>query len=486
MRRTLVLVFLNGTSSLKDSMRSNYAFAYHLCFGGTRSKNLIERERPTEMRRLILILWLIAEIDILTGPSLLSLYGAALMLVYVAAGIARSHHVNIALALIILITALVVVWADNNPTELSRAFAASLVFAAFVPSAHLLRTVAETDPRVLRFKDRLAQASDETRPGWLLIGSNMLGSVLTIGAVAVLAPTFADVTENQQRREDAISTVAGTALALTWSPFFVAMAVISSFVSSVPLWVAMPLGLVLAMVGLGTALLVMRVPDPCGTTLRAVRALSGFLPLVGIAGGSVILLRFSGSFSTLQAACIAMPPLCCILIATRSSTAKEAARRVNNVFTVTYDRLDNIGAEVGMVALAFALGIILRDSPTVENLIAATGLGTLPPSFVIVFIPAVMIVTGMLSVHPIVSASLMLSIFSDRHEGLSDLALMGATLVGWSAAAMLSFSGLLLMMTTSLSEVSRGNLIMGRNALLAPTYAGISAILLILLNWILV
>lgn len=434
------------------------------------------------MGRLILLLWPIALIDILLGQSALSLLGAAVLAGYIAVGIGRSHAGNIALALGAVIAALAVVWADGTPAVLVSAFSTSLVFAAFVPAAHLLRTVAEQDRRVLRFKECFAQEQAEARAGWLLIGSNMLGSVLTVGAVAVLAPTFAKVSEQQRRRRDAAATVAGTALALTWSPFFVAMAVISSFLPAVPLWSAMLLGLGLTTAGLALGLLMMGVPAPLATTMRALRALGGFLPLIAIAGGAVILLRLSGTLSTLQAACLAMPPLCMVLIASGPGKPLDILTRIIDTLRRTFARLGGIGAEVGIVALAFALGTVLRGSPTVAALIDASNLASIPPSLIILFIPAAMIVAGMLSMHPIVSASLILSIFAEHHVGLSDIALMGATLVGWSAAAMLSVSGLLLMITTSISDVPRGQLILGSNALFAPSYALVSAVLLILLN----
>ncbi|WP_436640790.1 hypothetical protein [Microbaculum sp. FT89] len=434
------------------------------------------------MERLILLIWPIALIDALVGRSVLTTIGGAILAVYLVASLATARPANRILALMILAAATGVATVDGRLAAIPEAFSETLVLAAFVPSAHLLRSVAESDQRVRRFRDLLGDADPGARPAWLLVGSNLLGSVLTVGAVAVLSPVFADRSQPSLRRNDAVSVVAGTALALTWSPFFVAMAVVSSFLPDVPLWAAILMGLGLSALGLAITLVLLRTPKPLRTAARAAGALRGFVPLIAIAGLAVVLLRLSGDLSTLAAACVTMPPLCALLVVTRAQSVREGARQIPEVLRYTAQRIRNIGAEVGILALAFMLGLVVRSSPAVSDAVAASGLAHAPGLLILFIVPLGMIGAGMLSVHPIVSASLMLAVFSGQNTGVSDLALMGATLVGWSASAMLSFSGLLLMVTTSLGDVPRSQLIFGRNILVALIFATLGALVLALLN----
>jgi len=59
---------------------------------------------------------------------------------------------------------------------------------------------------------------------------------------------------------------------------------------------------------------------------------------------------------------------------------------------------------------------------------------------------------------------------------------MGAALLGWSSAAMLAYSGLLVIIATSMFDVRRHHLIFGRNMVLALAFAAIGTLMLSILD----
>lgn len=430
------------------------------------------------MGGLILLLWPLALLKILLGGGLAGTLGAGLFVLYLALAAVTTGWANRALAAAILAAALSVAALDDAWLGLWRALEDALIFAAFVPAAHMLRSAAERERRVLSFRERFLAAPPRMRPAWMLIGSNVLGSVLTIGAVAVLSPVFAQRPDAADPRESALAAVAGVALALTWSPFFVAMAVISDFLPAVPLWRAILLGMALSALGLALALAAMRTPAPLRTAARALRALSDFLPLVAIAGAALVTLRSLGGYSTLEAGCLALPPLCALLVAAGGGPARRRLSDLRSVAEATRGRLQGVGAEVAVVALAYVLGLMVRASPSISHAVDAAGLDALPGLAILFAIPFGMIAASMLSIHPIVSASLLLAVFAGRHEGVGDLALMGAALTGWASAAMVSYSGLLVMVTAGMGAVGRGQIILSRNLLLAPGFSACAALFL--------
>lgn len=434
------------------------------------------------MGRLILVLWPLSLLDILMGNGVLSMAASALFALYLGAALLKSNWANRVLALLLVMACIAMVYLDQDWSRLAATFAETLVFAAFVPAIHLLRGVAERDPTVMAFQKRLRAAPPETQPAWMLIGSHILASVLSIGAVAVLAPVFSDPSQPARRREDALAALAGAALAMTWSPFFVGMAVVSGFLPDVPLGAAVLMGLGLSSTGLVLALVLMRTPRPFEAAWQTLLALRGFLPMIAAAGLAVVLLQAFTGLSTLQASCVALPPLCAVLILMPAGSWSEALARFRSVLHATRPRIERIGAEVGITALAFMLGLILRSSPSMAEAVASSGLARLPDAVVLVVIPLGAIAAAMLSIHSIVSVSLLLAVFAGHHTGVSDLALMGAALVGWSGSAMLSFSGLLVMVTTSLGGISRMQAILGRNLLFAPLFAVLAALILILFD----
>lgn len=436
----------------------------------------------TVIPRLILILWPLALADMIVGTSWLSLVLGGVFAIYLIASLRTAHLGDRLFAIAVTGLALLILTLDRRLADLPAIFARTVVFAAFVPSAQFLRSLAESDLRVARYRDALQQQPQSARPIWLLIGSAVLGSVMTVGAVAILSPLFADLCDEDSRREDAVAALTGTALAINWSPFFVAMAVVTAFFPMVPFWQAVSVGLGLSFLGLFLAFAMLRVANPFVTGIRAMRALGGFVPMICVAGLMVVLLRVEGGFSTLEAGCLAIPPLGLLLVATGARSRSEARTRIKHTLQVTRMRIKRVGLEIGIVALAFMLGLVLRDSPTVDALVMYLQLDGIPGPLLLLLIPAAMIVSGLLAVHPIVSASLLMALFAGNHSGVSDLALLGATLAGWSAAAMLSYSGLLMMVTTSVTAVPRSRLILSRNTLFGPAFALAAALLLATLD----
>lgn len=433
------------------------------------------------MDRLILLLWPLALVSFIVDVEWVSFAIAALFAIYVAGSLVRARHSDKVFGAAMIGASATLMALDGNLYGLPGVFAQTVVFAAFVASAQMLRGVSERDPRVDRYRTALTLQSDPARPVWMMVGSSVLGCVMTVGAVAILAPLFAGAEDAGQRRVDAVATLSGTALAVNWSPFFVSIAVVSAFFPQLPLWSLMAVGLTLSVVGMVIALLTLSTEHPIATAGRALNALGGFIPIILVAGLAVTVLRKLGDFSTLQASCLALPPLCVILILTGQGR-RDGFAQLRDVGRATLGRILTIGPDTSVVALAFMFGLVLRDSATVDASVSHLGLAVLPAPLLLAMVPLSMMLLGVLSVHPIVSASLLMSLLADNHGAVSDLALAGATLVGWSAAAMVSYSGLLLMVTASVSAVPRGELILSRNLFVAPLYAITSALLLAALN----
>jgi MFS family permease len=431
--------------------------------------------------RFILVLWPLALFGIVADVEWLSLVLGAFFGLYVIGSLVGARKSDRIFGIIVAAVSLTLLAMDGRVAALPAIFAQTVVFAAFVASAQLLRSTAESDPRVSIYRRALRKQTELARRVWLTIGSGVLGSVMTVGAVAILSPLFAEIDDDNQRNESAVAVLMGTALAVNWSPFFVSIAVVSAFFPELELWKLFAVGLGLSVVGMFLALVMLRVSNPFRTALESFRALSGFFPMIAAAGAVVIFLRVAGDFSTLEASCLTIPPLCLFMIFNGKSETPKGAR-LSETLRVTKGRIVNVGPEIAIVALAFMMGLVLRDSSTLSESVARFGIGEMPSALVLILVPLAMIVSGLLSVHPIVSASLLMAVFAGNHAGVSDLALAGATLVGWSVAAMVSYSGLLVMVTASVTAVSRSQLILSRNIIFVPTYALVASLILVALN----
>jgi hypothetical protein len=428
------------------------------------------------MGLMLLVLWPVEMVKLLFHPPWLSVIAAYVFALYLLLAFAVTGWGNrlLGLALVLGIGWLAVM--DGAWTELLTALEVSLVFAAFLPAVYFLRSVLYGDDRVLSYCSQVMTAAESERPAWMLIGSHVLGAALSVGALAIMSQVLEADADAETRRAMVLATVSGIALSLLWSPVFVAMAVTSEFVTDVPLWQSVLLGMGMASLGLLMALLLLRVPQKRRTVVRAVAALRPIIPLVAAAAASVILVHSITSLSTLESAALTLPPLALLLLRLQPPARRDEA------VAATRRGLDGLGVEIAIVSLAFVLGAVMRASPSVHLLVEGLLGPELPPVLQIVLVVGGMIVAAALAIHPIVTGSILLALFAATDSGLADLILVGAVLLGWACGALVSVAGLLLIVASNILRISRQEMILGRNTVLVLLLAATGTLFLAALN----
>ncbi|SFU48288.1 hypothetical protein [Halomonas korlensis] len=428
------------------------------------------------MGRLLLVLWPAELIRLLFDPPWLggmATFGFSLYLLLAFAVTGWANRI-LGLALLLAIAALVAV--DEAWPALLAGLQASLVFAAFLPAVYLLRSVLAGDESVLSYRSRVMAAPLTERPGWMLIGSHVLGAALSVGALAIMSPVLEADADAETRRATALATISGIALSLLWSPVFVAMAVVSEFMPQVPLWQCVLLGLGMAVFGLLVAVLLLGLCKKRRVVLRAVASLRPIIPMVLVAATSVVVLRSLSSLSTLESAALTLLPLALLLLLRQPAVGRAQA------IAVTRRGLDGLGAEISIVSLAFALGAVMRASPSVEGLVEGLLGAGLPPLLQIALVVGGMIAAAAAAIHPIVAGSVLLAVFTSTDTGMADLILAGAVLLGWSCGAMVAVAGLLLMVAADMLSITRQEMILGRNMVLVLLFAATGTLILAALN----
>lgn len=420
---------------------------------------------PLEVLRLLLPL-----------PEWLTWGVSGLFLVYLLLAIATAHVAARTLSLALLAGTVALAWTDNAWAEAVAGFQGAMVFAAFLPSVFLLRHAFAGDRRLNAYRAEVAAASPERQKGLLLVGSHLLGSTLTVGAFAVLAPVVPPDATPARRSELAQAAIFGVCLSVIWSPAFVAMAVVSDFMPHLPLWKLVGLGMMLGTFGLALGFARVRTPGRLRLAGAGLWALRFIVPWVAVSAGAIIVASSLAGVSTLVAASLVLPPLAATLLLLQPRGNIGAALRL------TRANLDRLGPEISIVALAFTLGAVMLASPTVSTAIGGVLGPELPAPLLVAGIVASMMGVVLIGGHPIVVASILLAVFASVRTGLDDLFVAAAVLLGWGCGAMMAPAGLIIIVSTGMFEVSRQSVILSRNALSAVVFAVLGIVILSALN----
>ncbi|HEY0834687.1 MAG TPA: hypothetical protein VGE72_12335 [Azospirillum sp.] len=342
----------------------------------------------------------------------------------------------------------------GNPWPIWQGLHNAMLLGAFLCVLQLLRTIAHGGPAIREVRGRLGLLDARHVPGGFVVGAFGLGSFLSFGAHAVLAPLLMPEADGPRRRAAALASIRGISFAAFWSPFFVGVAFVTHQMHDVAAGSVILLGLgcaVLAMLGdLATS----------GTGPRSlVRIVYGLLPLVpisaAIAAVFIAIMELTG-MSAIGAVVVGVPLLSAVMLVLGG---REQAPRIlkTSLAGIVYG-----SDELLLVAAANVFAAVLTGlpgfAPTVAPLLAG-----LPPFPLLLAVLCLMLLAGAAGFHPAISAAVLLGVFANLPDAVDRLALAVALIIGWSLAVTISPVGVTVMVAGQMFRVPYPKLILSRN-----------------------
>jgi len=430
------------------------------------------------LRGLLVLLWVLAIIGILWPTALLAEAAAVILVVYLAIVAVRARRRALLFAGVLGALSLAVCLLYGSWGGVGEGLAFAHLITALLPTLLVIRAAFEQSVEMARSRRRLAHAAPRNADSVLQTAGYALASVLTLGSVAVLSPLVAADASEPARVSAAQSVLRGTLIAVLWSPFFVSMAVVTHHLPWVPLWQIIPIGLVLSALGLLLSLLVF---DPARSPMAAVKALGRLspiaLPVVAMATTVVGVSVLTG-LGTIRTIILVLPPIALGWLMLGQT------RRLRHVGDTIWRGLGGFGAELLVLAAAIILGQVIERTPAISAAVTpilATGFGA-PGLLALVL--AAMIGGGLVGVHPMATAPILLGLLAGLADHLSNLALALAVLAGWGLGNMVSISSVALATTAEMFSVPVERLVFGRNLAFVCAFAVVLTGVLSLLDQI--
>lgn len=417
---------------------------------------------------LLRILWRDAPVDDAATLALGLLLGI---------GFIRVRRQTLALAAALALCALGFAAVLDDWGALWRGLSDATTFGAFFVTLVVLRTTAERRPETARTRRLMALLDPLQRTAATLYGANVMGSVLVVGAHAILAPVHDRNAPEPERRRVAIVALRGMGLAGLWSPFWVAMAVGLQHLPEVPLWSVMALGLALAVPALVLGQIMAGAFQ--GGTRTALAALLPVVPPVAAAAATVVGLASFTPLRPLEALLLGTPAVC---IAAQLPPGRGAIREI---VRVSYDRTPSVLGEMVIVACAFVLGRVLVGGLGVLDPALWAGPGTIPAPAVIAVMIVVPAALALFGIHQIVTITVFLVLFPQVPTGVADLILFQSALVSWSIASMIGLSAISTVAAASFFHVRLERVAFGANVTFGAAVAVLGTAILSLLNAVL-
>jgi len=425
---------------------------------------------------VLFLLWAMELLRLVWSPPELRTAAGVLMILYTALALPRIRRATILLCLPLATVAVTLAAFFHHWEGIFRGFENASVFMAFFGSIVLLRAVADQRPEIHRARLLFTGLRAEQTNGAFLIGAHLIGSVLVVGAMAILAPILKRDADDETRRRAGEVSQRGMCLAALWSPFWVAAAFTAQQIPGVPAWEIMSLGVSMAAIGL--VLAHMMYARNVGLA-NLWQAILGFAPIVpSVAACALIIAGLSSvaGLSTLQALIGTIPFIAVLSVVV---SRQPIARRVASE---TRRGSSRVADEIIVVTTALILGRVLEYTVHQVGLSAMIGALDLPPWAVIGCVIGAITAAALCGIHQLVSIIVVLVVFMPLDTGIADTVMMEAALVGWCFASMIGITAVSTATASAMFRVPRTQLIYGPNLRFVAAYGILSVILLSLVN----
>lgn len=429
---------------------------------------------------LLCAIWAVALIQIVAGEHAvpLSNVGVVMFVIFGLLTLPKMRRDSlIILALLGLVAWLLL---DHMPTveEWFDAGRSVLIFAGLLPTMTLVRATAETMPSVHKTQRALATLPAEASSGGLQMAGHVFGGIINTGAFAMLSAALPPKSDARRRQLAAEAALRGMVSSSAWSPFFVAFAIGQAFVPLDQSWIAIALGLITAIIfGLITVPLFSQ-----NFSITQLRISISCLQPVGlrllVILMTVIATALIFNLTALSTVVIVMPCL----------VAFQFVRHRTNIPLIlknTRHAMTNIGDDIVIITVAMIVGFFATQTQVLQMLVASIYVGVIPGWFALIVTPSLMMMASVLGVHPVITSTALLAIFSRGGADVQPALLMQSHLIGWGAGTMASVASLSVITCASLYNVTSRNLVLGSNLSTAFCYAVGGGAILALVNMVL-
>ena len=157
-------------------------------------------------------------------------------------------------------------------------------------------------------------------------------------------------------------------------------------------------------------------------------------------------------------------------------------RQIKPIMSEVDRSMKAIADDIMIIGSAMLVGFFALRTGAFTVLVSSFYTGVIPGWFALSITPLAMMLLSVIGVHPVISSTALMAVFSGGHAEVEPALLMQAHLIGWGAGTMSSVASLSVIMSTSLYRVPSRQLALGPNLWSGFAYAVIGGAVLSLVN----
>ena len=352
-----------------------------------------------------------------------------------------------------------------------------IIFAGLIPTMNLVKSAAlQLDP-IKETQKLLSSLSGQNSKAGFQITAHISGSIMNTGVFPMLAASVPKNSNLIFRKEIAEASIRGMASSVVWSPFFVAFAVGQIYIDNYNSWLSLLIGLLIG--SMFTLISVFALNKNLNFILlkRSLNCLRPIFKFLIIVMGIIVSFSLYFNLTALSAVIFVMPILILIYFI-------KNLKKLQNIFSLTVNSMRTNIDDIVIISLAMMIGFIITNSPNQNFLYGYFDFELVPNFLIFILIPLTMCILSILCIHPVISSTILLTIFSSSIFDINHALLMQAHLIGWCTGTLSSVASLTVITCSNLFLVPSLRIAFGENIFVVILFSIFGGAVLGLLNLI--
>ena len=424
---------------------------------------------------IFLISWVCAFLSIINNKNIIVDFGVICFGLFIFLNL---FFLTFQSYFIIIILIILSVFLFNNLPSLNELFEAGrfvLIFAGLIPTMNLVKSAALKLNPIKETQRLLSLLSIKNSSSGFQITGHLSGSIMNTGVFPMLSASMPLDSDLNYRKKVAEASIRGMASSVVWSPFFVAFAVGQVYIDNFNSWMGLAIGLLIgSLFSVVSVFLLNRSLNYnlFKASLNCLRPI--FIYLFAIMS-IIVMCALIFNLTALSAVILIMPILIFLYFFLNPKELKF-------IFTNTISSMKKNIDDIVIISLAMMVGFLITNFDSNNLSFEIFNIQNIPEFLIFIIIPLTMCFFSIICIHPVISSTLLLTLFSSNIFDINHALLMQAHLIGWCTGTLSSVASLTVITCSNLFSVPSLKIAFGENLFVVVLFSIFGGSILGILN----
>ena len=360
---------------------------------------------------------------------------------------------------IIIILIILSIFLFNSLPSFSDLFEAGrfvLIFAGLIPTMNLVKSAALHVNSIKETQKLLSLLSSKNSSSGFQITGHLSGSIMNTGVFPMLAASMPSDSNLNYRKKVAEASIRGMASSVVWSPFFVAFAVGQVYIDNFNSWMGLAVGLLIGSLFSIVSVFLLNRSLNYNLFKASLNCLRPIFIYLFVIMSIIVVFALIFNLTALSAVILIMPILIVLYFLRTPIELKF-------IFTNTISSMRKNIDDIVIISLAMMIGFLITNAENNNLSFEIFNIQNIPDFLIFIIIPLTMCFFSIICIHPVISSTILLTIFSSNIFDINHALLMQAHLIGWCTGTLSSVASLTVITCSNLFNVPSLKIAFGEN-----------------------